>query len=53
MEEECKGGEIQPMSQDRLHGEGKLGKAFVNGSPASGDINSLAASWVVLRRHLR
>ena len=33
--------EIQPMSQERLHGGGKQGRASVNGSPDSGGIHSL------------
>ena len=41
MGEEGKGGEIQPMSQERLHGGGKPGKASVNCSPFSGGMHSL------------
>ncbi|MCH8039128.1 MAG: hypothetical protein IH977_02135 [Nitrospinae bacterium] len=33
--------EIQPMSQERLHGGGKPGRASVNGSPDRGGIHSL------------
>ena len=42
MEEECKGGvEIQPMSQERVHGGGKQGRASVNCSPDSSGIHFL------------
>jgi hypothetical protein len=35
------GKEIQPMSQERRHGEGKQGRASVTGSPDSCGIHSL------------
>jgi len=41
MGEECKGKEIQPLSQERLHGGGKPGRASVNRSPDSCGIHSL------------
>ncbi len=42
MGEESKGvWEIQPLSQERLHGGGKPGRASVTGSPASGGMHSL------------
>jgi len=42
MGEECKGGkEIQPMSQERLHGGGQPGRAVVTGSPNSYRMHSL------------
>ena len=41
MGEECKGREIQPMSQERTHGGGKQGRASVTCSPASGGLHSL------------
>ncbi len=41
MEKQCKGWEIQPMSQERLHGGGKPGRASVTGSPDSGGMHSL------------
>ena len=41
MGEECKGGGIQPMSQERTHGAGKPGRASVTCSPASGGMQSL------------
>jgi len=41
MGEECKGVEIQPMSQERLHGGGKQGRASVTCSPDRGGMQSL------------
>ncbi len=41
MGEECKGGGIQPMSQERRHGGGKPGRASVTGSPDNGGIHSV------------
>ncbi len=35
------GVEIQPMSQERLHGGGKQGRASVTGPPDSGGMHSL------------
>ncbi len=41
MGEERKGGEIQPMSQERRHGGGKQGRASVTCSPHSCGMHSL------------
>ena len=41
MGKECKGGEIQPMSQERSHGGGKPGRASVNCSPDRSGSHSL------------
>ncbi len=41
MGEECKGVEIQPMSQERRHGGGKPGRAAVTCAPDSGGLHSL------------
>ena len=42
MGEECKGGKaIQPMSQERLHGGAKQGRASVTGSPDRCGMQSL------------
>ena len=41
MGEEGKGGEIQPMSQERRHGGGKPGRASVTGSPERCGMHSL------------
>ena len=41
MGEECKGGGIQPLGQERRHGGGKQGRASVTCSPASGGMHSL------------
>ena len=42
MGEESKGGEIQPMSQERRHGGGTPGMASVTGAPDRGGIHSLS-----------
>ncbi len=41
MGKECKGGEIQPMSQEQRQGGGKQGRATVTCSPDSGGMHSL------------
>ena len=41
MEEECKGGGLQPLSHERRHGWGKPGRAAVTGSPDPGGMQSL------------
>jgi len=41
MGEECKGAEIQPMSQERRHGGGTQGRASVNSPPDRGGMHSL------------
>ena len=41
MRKECKGGEIQPMSQERIHGGGKQGRAAVTCSPDCCGMHSL------------
>ena len=41
MGEERNGGGIQPLSQERLLGRGKQGRASVTGSPDSYGIHSL------------
>ena len=41
MGEKCNGGEIQPMSQEQIHGGGKQGRASVTCSPDRGGIHSL------------
>jgi len=41
MEKTCKGGGIQPMSQERLHGGGQPGRASVTGLPDRGGSHSL------------
>ncbi len=41
MGEECKGGGIQPLGQERRHGGGKQGRASVTGSPDRGGMQSL------------
>jgi len=52
---ECKwnGRDIQPMSQERRHGGGKQGRAFVTGSPDRGGMHSLIGmiDTVLLRRY--
>ena len=44
MGEECKGVEIQPMSQERRHSGGKQGRAAVTGSPDRGGIHALSGA---------
>ncbi len=53
MGEECKGVEIQPMSQEQLHDGGKLGRASVHCAPDRGGIHSLIGviDTALLRRY--
>ncbi len=47
------GGQVNPMSQERLHGGGQPGRASVTGSPDSGGMQSLigAIDTVLLPRY--